>query len=466
MRARLDVAPAALRLAGTRKLARTWAGLTAVLWSSWPSIVLALPQDTVDLEPDDEFGCSVSSGRDLDGDGIPDIAMLDASYGTEGQRGGDRDVWIVSGKSGRVLQHASTPIFPRALFVRIEIVPDIDGDQRADILCGTGWWNRSSCTFGMLSGRTMTARRLCADTADDLRWWSFARLCAADLTAPSEIVVAGSTGLDVFELPSGARSRRFELPEHDPKQGLRVAALGDVDGDGFEDVGAVASKDEHASVIVFSRRTGQRLFEIKAPRGESRFGRALAGGDDIDGDGRADFAASSGEAVGYFEGRPATVRLYSGRSGDILWTAPDPSAAIGAFGRLDGGREDFGAQMCFVGDTDGDGRGDVLVGAPEARTFFGAFWLLSGRNGSTLLHGTVEPGEPGDCHMGGSLTPAGDIDQDSCSDFVVGTVSHDSTQRGAVRVFSGRTGRLIWLFTRASVFAGGALKIPHVIEPK
>lgn len=120
-----------------------------------------------------------------------------------------------------------------------------------------------------------------------------------------------------------------------------------------------------------------------------------------------------------------TTWVFSGRTGDELY-------------RLDGRTGDWqGFAMADAGDVDADGVPDVVSGAPARGP--GHAYVYSGADGR-LLH-TLEGVADGD-FFGWAVSSAGDQDGDGHADVLVGAPFADEggTDSGRAYVFSGRTG--------------------------
>jgi hypothetical protein len=106
--------------------------------------------------------------------------------------------------------------------------------------------------------------------------------------------------------------------------------------------------------------------------------------------------------------------------------------------------DNFGATVAMVGDINGDGIPDGLVGAPRGDDMgieVGEAWVKSGADGSVLYKfaGTIQDGL-----FGLALGASGDLDGDGVDDFLIGAPDLISSSSGYVYAYSGATGSLLY----------------------
>ncbi|MBL7009401.1 MAG: FG-GAP repeat protein [Planctomycetes bacterium] len=182
-----------------------------------------------------------------------------------------------------------------------------------------------------------------------------------------------------------------------------------------------------------------------------RAGLALAAYGDWDGDGFDDFLIGAPGAVG--AGLNAgSVYLVSGASGMMLL-------------RIDGlvAGDEFGAAVAGIGDLDGDGWPEIVVGAPEADPAgladAGSAFVYSGATGAVLRR------FDGAClwgRLGASVAPLGDLDLDGAEDWLVGAPGEDplaNYDAGSVYVLSGATGNQLRRYDGVSSGGGAGASV-------
>lgn len=166
------------------------------------------------------------------------------------------------------------------------------------------------------------------------------------------------------------------------------------------------------------------------------FANNLAALDDVNSSGTPDvIVGASNETV---NGQTTAGRAYvfDGGTGALLYTLQSPSPeATGLFG--------FG--VAGVPDTNGDGVGDILVGSTNDgallpnETDAGRGYLFDGATGALLM--TWRSPNPNDVNFGFSIAGIEDITGDGMGDVAI---TGDQAFEGAVHVFNGATGALVY----------------------
>ncbi len=271
--------------------------------------------------------------------------------------------------------------------------------------------------------------------------------------APGTASNAGSVQL--FASHAGAAptsALRLDDPRADARFGAAVAALGDVNGDGYGEL-AVAAPGVNAVTIYWGGAAGLSATRSTAltPGATAPARLVLSPAGDVDGDGYADLlvaalAAPTGAAV---DGA-GEVWLYFGAAG-----APSTLPRRQLFGTSAAG---FGASLSGGADLDGDGRSDFVVGAPEesvggapqagaAYVFLGSADARSGLTARVRYTGTQSPER-----LGAAVALAGDLNGDGFADLALGAPWMDAPGIGS------RAGRVL-------LYAGGVVSATPMLTP-
>jgi len=236
--------------------------------------------------------------------------------------------------------------------------------------------------------------------------------------------------------------------------GTAVINAGDLDGDAFDDYiigapGVDATGVDRGGISAYSGASGIILYSQLGPKAGSRFGAVLAGGGDFTGDGRDDFLVGAPDWDSVnLLGDQGWFGAYSGLTGALLKQVSGTAFTQG-----------LGRALAVLKDLNGDGRADYAVGAPgwdigplgEFLSNAGRFDVYSGLNHALLYTrwGTASDG------MGTSLAAAGDTDADGIPELIAGAPG-DLGGAGAAYVYEGSTGVLLQQLQGLGVTAADA----------
>lgn len=321
-----------------------------------------------------ELGFALAGGPDVNGDGIDDVAI---------------------GAPSTILRFAGS----------VEILSGSDFSTLAVLTGGVGGeFGRSLCWCGDLDGDGV-----------------------------SELAVGATGGAGVVRIFKSSDWKQLRALTATGSDGLgwSLAAAGDYDGDGFEDlyVGDRGIKS-FGAVTLFSGKDGSILKTVAGTVSHAGFGQSVALVGDANGDGVADVAIGSPcFDTSSNDDNSGAVDLRSGADGSLLWQELgsywiwyDPYGNPNYMG------DHLGIGLDVAGDVDGDGAPDVLVGT------LGSTYveILSGANGSTLR--SVSLGD-----TSGAVAAIGDLNGDGLPEFAA------SSWVGApFAIFSSFDSKVLW----------------------
>jgi hypothetical protein len=408
----------------SRLMARVGAPLILTLIFSGLFATAVRATTLLDPKPENStthFGFSIDVVGDIDGDGIPDLAVgapfQDGDFNGSVGFGPPQNVgkvFLVSGATLGVISQLNDPAFQMVQTIKfggefgtsVAGVGDLNHDDVPDVLVGVPHHSN----FG-----------------------------ADHINAGEAFVFSGKDASILFTLNDPDE-------EEGNRMGFAVASLGDVNGDGVKDLlVGVPKKDvsedlpDVGSAYIFSGADGSFIRSLDPPaqggaEANGRFGTAVANAGDVNADGVSDILV----------GAPGQGRAYvfNGATGALIFTMNSPAVET---------LHSFGVAVAGGKDVDGDGIPDFAIGAPVQSSLKGAVYVFKGSNG-LLLRKLVASPQRAFIKFGASVALTSDVTGDGTPDIMVG--APDQTVKnlrnaGKVYVFSGASGVLSKTVTSA-----------------
>lgn len=413
------------------------------------------------------LGCSVSTAGDVNGDGYADI-IIGASRFNNGQLDeGKAFIWHGSesgvnedtnGVPGNAAWDAELNIASARFGWSVSTAGDVNGDGYSDVIVGAPYHTNGQSLEGSawLYLGSNTGVEDTPDNSDEGNQaganFGFSVASAGDVNGDGFAdVIVGSPGMGTggqafvwFGHAGGiSETRDWDASgeSEDNDYGSAVATAGDVNGDGYSDifVGAPGYNSSRGKVYVYHGSPDgpeeSATWEKRSNKENSLYGFSVSTAGDVNGDGLADVivGAPDWDAGQALEGR---VFVYHGSTNGLesapAWDKQSDQA---------GAR--FGWSVSNAGDVNGDGYGDVLVGAPDwddGQDGEGAAWIYRGSSeGLVAAPYWYKTSDQVGANFGYSVSDAGDVNGDGFADVMVGApnYNHGQTDEGMVWVYHG-----------------------------
>lgn len=347
----------------------------------------ALQQQTFEgVAAGDNYGKSVASAGDVNGDGFDDVIIGAPKNNAGGSNAGRVYIFFGGTTIDNVADVILTASANEFAGTSVSCAGDVNGDGYDDVIVG-------AYGYSSFTGR--------------------AYICygGASMNSVADVILTGVTSGSNF--------------------GYSVSSAGDVNGDGFSDVivGAYAYSNYTGKAYIYYGGSAMNNAADVVMTGENpndNFGYSVSDAGDVNGDGNGDVIAG---AFG-FNSNFGRTYIYYGSS--VMDNIADVTMLGGAI------TDYFGASVSRAGDVNDDGYSDVIVGAYGNSGNRGQSYIFYGGASMNGIADVTMTGEASNNSFGISVSEAGDVNGDGFADVFVGAYGY-STSKGRTYLFFGGT---------------------------
>ncbi|MBK7434218.1 MAG: FG-GAP repeat protein [Chitinophagaceae bacterium] len=410
-----------------------------------------------------QFGISVASAGDVNGDGYSDVIIGAYQY-DDGANAGEGRAFLYHGSAtGLSASPNSTPDDANqssaSFGTSVACAGDVNGDGYSDVIIGASGYDdganagegRAFLYHGSAAGLSASPNSTPDDANQTGANFGYSVASAGDVNGDgySDVIIgayAYDDGVNTNEgrafVYHGGAAGLSATPNSTPDDadqanagfGLSVASAGDINGDGYSDViiGAYAyddgaNADEGRAFVYHGSATGLSATPNSTPDDADQagavFGFSVASAGDVNGDGYSDVIIGAWQ---YDDGANATegrAFVYHGSATGLSATpnsTPDDADQAGA---------GLGFSVAGAGDVNGDGYSDVIIGGRRTMMDLpvkaGLCVPWRGSRPECQPNSTPDDADQANASFGSSVAGAGDVNGDGYSDVIIGADFYD-----------------------------------------
>ncbi len=399
-----------------------------------------------------QFGYSVATAGDINGDGFSDVICGAYNYDNPSSNEGAAFVYLGSARIiGGYIWYKEGTSSGQEYGYSVSTAGDVNGDGYSDVIIGAPGYQNGQNTegaafvyHGSSTGLPFTPDWI-AEGNGIGRYFGYSVSSAGDVNGDgySDVIIGGPyNSYGSAEVYFGSASGLSLTANwsavgnsYDSKFGKSVSTAGDVNGDGYSDViiGAIrfhnGQTDEGAAFVYHGSASGLSLTSNwigEKNQADAHFGSSVSSAGDVNGDGYSDVIVGA-ETYSNGQSYEGAAFVYHGSASGLSLTS-------NWSGEKNQASAHFGYSVSTAGDVNGDGYSDVIIGAPDfdnGQTNEGAAFVYQGSaSGLSLTSNWSAEVNMADANFGFSVSTAGDVNGDGYSDVIIGAPYYDFSEFG------------------------------------